>query len=93
MGNTLCQEIQTKQKKNRKKQHQDKGNHNDLKEEVHLLNEFYIDKEEKFDLELPIGVVEKLDRGGFTIPKKELLPYLSEAEHRIHTINTVTYLN
>ena len=51
-------------------------------EEIHLLTELRLSKEAKMDAELPIGLT-TLDRGGLTIPKKELLPYLRETETRM----------
>jgi len=61
---------------------QKKGNVDELMEEIQLLNELHLSKEAKKDAELPIGLA-TLDRGGLTIPKKELLPYLRETEARI----------
>ena len=46
------------------------------------MSELYIVNEAKDDSELPIAL-ETLDRGGLTFPKKQLLPYLQETEHRI----------
>ena len=51
----------------------------------------YICQDAKMDAELPIGLT-TLDRGGLTIPKKELLPYLWETETRIlEFLNDLNY--
>ena len=70
---------------------QNKGKINDLMEEIQLLSELHLSKEAKIDAELPIGLT-SLDRGGLTIPKKELLPYFREIETRIlEFLNEVNY--
>ena len=70
---------------------QNKGNVTELTEEICLLNELHLSKEAKMDAELPIGLT-TLDRGGLTIPKKELLPYLRETETRIlEFLNDLNY--
>ena len=61
-----------------------------MTEEICLLNELHLSKETKMDAELPIGLT--LDRGGLTIPKKELLPYFRESETRIlEFLNDLNY--
>jgi len=70
---------------------QQRGNINQIKEEITLLKELRIPDKEKDSADLSEGL-KALDRGGLTYPKKELLPYLQETErHILELLNDTNY--